>query len=203
MVASRVVVLRHGQTDWNAAGRWQGQTDIPLNEHGRDQAACAAKRLAEVVDQVDVVVSSPQVRAVETASIVAEAWPGVTVQADDRLAEFRAGCFEGCTKAEIVEQWPELLAAFRRGEDVPLGGTGEKPSEVRARVGAAFADYAESSEGTVLLVAHGGALMNLANDVVGVPTGRAGVAGLANCHWGVFTPAEGQFRLAEWGIGWS
>lgn len=201
-----VVVLRHGQTDWNAQQRWQGRTDVPLNATGRSQAERAGRSLAAMFElPFDAVLSSPQVRALETAETVAGHWPGVQVGTDERLAEFGAGCFEGKTRAEIMQEWPDLLAAFTKGEDVPLGRTGERPSEVRGRVAEVFGEVVRGEVfrgemSRVLLVAHGGVLMNLANHVAGVPVGASGFVGLANCHWGVFAQREGTMMVKGWGL---
>lgn len=200
MSCVEVVVLRHGQTDWNAQQRWQGRTDVPLNDVGRRQAEQAGISLAADDGMFDAILSSPQVRALETAQIVASHWPEAQIGTDERLAEFSAGCFEGRTRAEIVEQWPDLLASFTRGEDLPLGRTGERPSQVRARVAEVFADVVRGDARRVLLVAHGGVLMNLANDVAGVPVGVSGFIGLANCHWGVFTKRDGTMMVRGWGL---
>ena len=91
-----LLLVRHGETDWNRDGRWQGQSDTPLNELGRRQA----RELAEQLDGVDVVYSSDLARARETAEILAER-AGVEVRLDPRLRERGFGAWEGLTLAEI------------------------------------------------------------------------------------------------------
>jgi probable phosphoglycerate mutase len=93
--------LRHGQTDWNVAGRFQGHTDIPLNETGVAQAHDAAERLARC--RIDVVVASQLIRARKTAEIVAERI-GKPLQFDDELMERHFGRFEGLVVNEVKAQ---------------------------------------------------------------------------------------------------
>ena len=137
MSASRIVLLRHGQTDFNIARRFQGRIDQPLNEAGRSQAAGAAgvlvSRLCEPSAEVGMIaaedgrsyddggvriVSSPLGRAVDTARIVARVfdiagYPCEGPQLDDRLTERYYGTFEGKTYEEIADEQPEAYAHYR------------------------------------------------------------------------------------------
>jgi broad specificity phosphatase PhoE len=95
-----LLLVRHGETDWNRDGRWQGQSDTPLNEVGRQQAV----RVAEELDGIDVVYSSDLARARETAEIVAERL-GLDVELDERLRERSFGAWEGKTGPEIEAEF--------------------------------------------------------------------------------------------------
>lgn len=106
---TRMLLVRHGQSTWNAEGRWQGQADPPLSALGREQAAEAAAR----VDPVDTLWSSDLRRAQETAEIIG-AHAGLPVCLEGRLRERDAGEWAGLTRAEIEERWPGYLAAGRR-----------------------------------------------------------------------------------------
>src|SRR5687767_12818211 len=100
---TRVLLVRHGQSTWNAEGRWQGWADPPLSELGATQALTAANH----VEHVDAVVSSDLVRARETAEIIAKALGIAEVEAFRGLRERGAGDWTGLTRPEIEERWPE------------------------------------------------------------------------------------------------
>ncbi len=150
-------LIRHGETDWNRLGRFQGVRDIPLNDEGRRQARALAERWTQ---NLDAVISSPLSRARETAAILAEA-RGVSLESDPLLAERAYGDAEGLTLAERRERY---------GDHVP--GM-EDPESVRSR-GLAFLQRMEARTGTVAAVSHGGLINALLWAVSGgaVGTGR-------------------------------
>ncbi len=142
-----MLLVRHGQSEWNALGRWQGQADPPLSPLGRDQARSAAARLGVV----DVIVSSDLDRALSTAAILAEGLGVGPVLVEPRLRERSAGEWSGLTRAEIDQQWPGYLAERLR----PPGF--EPDDVVRARVRSALDEVARNHPGAeVLVVSHGG-----------------------------------------------
>jgi len=146
---SRIFVVRHGQSTWNADGRWQGQADPPLSELGIAQADAAAR----AVDGVDVVWASDLERAHHTATILA-APHGLTVVSDVRLRERRAGEWTGLTRAEIDEQYPGALDERRR----PPGF--ETDDELVPRALAALRELAAAlHNGTAIAVTHGGVIL--------------------------------------------
>jgi probable phosphoglycerate mutase len=148
---TRVLLLRHGQSTWNAAGRWQGQADPPLSALGEEQARAAARALAPI----DVIVASDLARARQTAEIIAEVH-GLVIQVDRRLREVDMGPWSGLTRAEIEASWPGWVADGRRPEQTETG------DEVADRVVAALhALHAAHPGATVLAVAHGGAIRHL------------------------------------------
>jgi probable phosphoglycerate mutase len=100
-----IILARHGETDWNRDGIWQGHGDPPLNDGGRTQAAALADRLADV--EIDVLYSSDLRRAMETAVIVGRA-RGLAVSADSGLREIDIGSWSGLTRAEIEERYPGM-----------------------------------------------------------------------------------------------
>ena len=109
MHGSRVLYLaRHGETDWNAESRWQGQTDVPLNDRGREQALDLAGRLRGA--GLRAVASSDLARARVTAEIVAGALGLAVDLVDPDLRERGYGCFEGLTRAEVAERFPDVWA---------------------------------------------------------------------------------------------
>jgi probable phosphoglycerate mutase len=142
---ARILLVRHGQSEWNADGRWQGQADPPLSELGEQQAFAAAR----AVGVVDGIYASDLERASRTAAIIAEAL-GSDVLLDARLRERHAGPWQGLTRTEISEGWP----GFLESGDRPDGYEGD-PSVV-ARVMAALEAIAQAHDGDVLVVSHGG-----------------------------------------------
>ncbi len=102
---TRLLVVRHGQSEWNAIGRWQGRADPPLTDEGRRQAADAAK----VLGTFDAVVASPLVRAVETAAVLADHLGIGPVLVDPDLMERDAGEWQGLTRTQIESGWPNFL----------------------------------------------------------------------------------------------
>ena len=107
-----LVLWRHGQTDYNLEGRIQGRVDIPLNDIGRDQAASAAPDLVAL--NPAAIFSSPLERARQTAEVLASAI-GLGVHVDNRLAERSFGRWEGLSRAQIEERWPEQFDVWRSG----------------------------------------------------------------------------------------
>lgn len=149
-----VVLARHGETDWNRDGRFQGHADPPLNANGRAQARELAARLSG--DGITAVWSSDLQRARETATIVAEQL-GLTVAARADLREADVGELTGLTRAEIHERFPAAVPrAERHGY---TWASGEGYEAVAARVLTALHEIASSHTGeTVLVVTHGGPL---------------------------------------------
>jgi probable phosphoglycerate mutase len=164
-------VIRHGETDWNLHGRWQGHTDIPLNEDGRAQARRLAARLRADRTHFDAIYSSDLQRAWETAATVGAALD-LTPRPLLALREIDVGSWGGLTVAEVLAQDGDTYARFRSGEDVPRGG-GERFLDLYTRVVAAVEQLAEQQPGrTLALFTHGGAvralLMHAARDKVGL-----------------------------------
>ena len=142
-------MLRHGQSVWNAVGRWQGQADPPLTEHGEEQAYLASQHLG----LFDLVIASDLERARRTAEIIAAQLGIGPVRTDPRLRENGAGEWEGLTSAQIEEGWPGYLEAHRR----PPGF--EPPEQVEVRLLGALVEVArEVGDGEVLAIAHGGVI---------------------------------------------
>ena len=107
---TRVLLARHGQSTWNAEGRWQGQADPPLSELGREQAHLAAAH----VGAVDLIASSPQQRALETATIISSTIGVGPVVVVEQLRERSAGPWSGLTRIDIDNQYCRWL---RTGDD--------------------------------------------------------------------------------------
>lgn len=180
MTARRVIVWRHGRTDWNATGRYQGQADIPLDDLGRLQAAAAAQVIKEL--KPSAIFASDLSRAADTARALADV-TGLEITFDRRLREIHVGSWEGLTVEQAAEVDPELVAGVAAGEDVRRSPTGETTGEVARRVAAAFTDIIESAEdeSTVVITMHGLAGRVGIGQYLGVHWDRLG--GLRNCAW--------------------
>jgi alpha-ribazole phosphatase len=165
----RLLLLRHGETDWNASGRYQGQQDISLNAAGRRQAADLARRLAD--RPLHAIYASELARAWETALAVGEV-QGVVVRPEPRLRELSFGAWEGLTYRQIGQQDPEGLARWNadRVNRAPPGGEslGAMAARLRDLIDEIRATY---DEGTVALVSHGGTIRIILCLLLGHPLG--------------------------------
>lgn len=149
----KLLLARHGQTDWNLAGRFQGHGDIPLNELGLKQAKAMKLRLEN--ETIDFIYSSDLCRAVETARIISE--ETIQVQTDSRLREVNFGDWEGLTYTEIQKKYPAELAAWEKDvfHNAPPGG--ETLEQLAGRAKVILTKLSTHQENrTILLVTHGG-----------------------------------------------
>ena len=186
----RLLLLRHGQSTWNADGRWQGQADPPLSPLGEEQARDAAHRLSP--GQFSRIVASDLQRARRTAEILGEALE-LAVEVDPELREIDVGDWQGLTRAEIDERAPGALADWSEGRsDATPGGETRSHLTDRARAALLRAAAATSPGDRVLVVSHGALIRNL-DRVLGLdPHGIGNLAG----RWyevdgaGALTPAE-------------
>lgn len=158
MKRRRILLARHGQTEWNALGRLQGATDIPLNELGREQAQNLAAKLTG--EPIAAIWSSDLSRARQTAEIVASArgLPGPLVEAELRERAF--GVFEGLTRDECATQHPEAWQRWQAATTAPPGGEDRGDAVARLRRALAKIAAATATSEPVLAVSHGG-LMRL------------------------------------------
>lgn len=159
----RIWLLRHAESEWNAAGRWQGHGDPPLSERGRSQAAARAPAVARRVtgDRRLVLVSSDLRRSVETAQHVARAL-GTHGIAFSSLRELDIGAWTGLTRDEIESKDPDTLAAFETEDPDVRPGGGETRREIRIRVRAAVEALAAAHpDADLLLVVHLGVMRAL------------------------------------------
>jgi uncharacterized phosphatase len=182
-----IYLARHGESDWNAANRFQGHSDRPLTDHGREQA----KALADLVaaESVEAIYASPLSRALETARIVA-ARTGLAVVADEGLREVDTGSWSGLSRAEVQECYPEGFQRWITGgagwED------GESYEEMAERVLAAVNRIAAAHPGgRVLLVSHGGPIRAI----------QAASDGMAISEYRRLRPVEPNARLSAVAVG--
>ena len=168
-----VFFARHGETDWNAAGRWQGQTDVPLNDVGRAQAKALGERLR--AEGIRAIASSDLSRARETAEIVARELGLGPVTLEHAFRERAYGIFEGLTREECMTRYPEEWKPLR-GRSLARRLPGVEPLEsVAGRMLLGLRRAAERMEHPALIVSHGRAIRSLVSLVTGKP-----VAPIAN-----------------------
>ncbi len=161
-----ITLIRHGETEANAAGRWQGITDGELTAAGRRQA----EALAPHVGGLATLYSSPLRRARDTASAVARAH-GLPVVEHPGLTEMGFGAWEDHAPSTIAARWPdEWRRIYVEGEDLPRGGSGESYEQAGSRMAAAIAELEDRHPGgAVGLVSHGGAIRAYVTGFLGVP----------------------------------
>ena len=165
---ARLILVRHGETDWNKAGRFQGQIDIPLNENGRGQAAAARDFLKDI--PIDRAWSSTLSRPTETAQIILEAHPDVPLTQIDGLVEIGHGLWEGKLESEIRDGWSELLDTWKRAPETVQMPEGETIQDVWARSVRSWGEIAGElkPEETVLVVAHDAVNKTILCDLLGL-----------------------------------
>lgn len=179
-MAEKVILWRHGQTDFNVNRRIQGSSDVPLNEMGERQAREAAAWLALLKPRT--VIASPLLRARATACALSGLL-GLEVNIDSRLTERCFGLWEGMSGREIELAYPEQYRAWRRGED-PVGVDVESRVAVGRRVHEAVEEWADGVEGTLVVVSHGAAIKCGITNMLGEdPSSWAGISVMENCHW--------------------
>lgn len=151
---ARLLLVRHGETDWNREGRFQGQIDIPLNSRGRAQAEAASGFLSPVA--IQRAYTSSLARPRQTAEAILTAHPGVPLTSTKGLVEIGHGLWEGRLEAEIAEGWPELLAAWKRAPETVQMPDGETIHAVWSRSVSCWHTIAASlaAHETALVVAH-------------------------------------------------
>lgn len=183
----RILLVRHGESEWNALGRWQGQADPPLTDAGRNQALLAARALG----QLDVIAASDLLRAHHTAELIAAELGIGPVQVDARLRERDAGEWSGLTRPEVHAGWPGYLAddplhADRHPDDPPVERRPPQwePDEllVARTVPALDALAAATDDGAILVVTHSGVIMAL-ETLLGAPRVRVPNLGARWFEW--------------------
>jgi len=165
---SRIFLIRHGETNWNKEGRFQGQIDIPLNDNGKDQARKAFEYLRNV--SFNKAFSSSMNRPYETAQIILQNKKELKIEKIDSLVEISHGLWEGKLEAEIREKWPDLLRNWHDKPEEVVMPEGESIKDVSERVIDAFDKICLSQKNNdlTLLVAHDAVNKTLICDILGI-----------------------------------
>ena len=178
--ARRVLLVRHGETDHNAGGVWQGQLDTPLSDLGVEQA-----------------------RAADTARVVAQA-SGVDVTLDPRWREIHVGQWQGLHTSEVRARYADLLAEMDRA-DIRRGVDGETLAEVGSRAGESLREVLDGlgDDECVVVVAHGVSSRAAIADLLGLDQHLAtrALATMGNCHWAELAPSRVGWQLRTWNAG--
>ncbi len=200
MKLTRIVLWRHGRTEWNLQHRWQGQSDIPLDIIGKAQAEAAAEKLARL--QPSKIVSSDLMRAADTAQYLSHV-TGLEVTLDKRLRETSGGLWEGLTYTEIDEQHGESLKSWQQDITVRAGVTGETRGEVATRVAEAISEYAKDATGTLVVATHGGSARAATLELLGLPMKHHNsFKVLSNAGWVVLDRDETHqiWRISDYNV---
>jgi len=208
MTARKLVLWRHGRTSWNSISRFQGQEDVPLDEVGFDQVRRAAQTLIGL--QPTHIISSDLVRAVDTAKALASL-ADLEVLTDPDLRETFAGEWQGLTRSELIERFPDDYAAWAGDSNLRPGG-GETRLEVAERVMRGITKALEKvpSGGTLVVASHGGSLRAALGRLLALePSQWTALGVLANAQWSVLVeldeniprPEGLRWRLSEYNAG--
>jgi broad specificity phosphatase PhoE len=188
----RLVLWRHGESDYNVAQRMQGQLDSQLTDAGLDQACRAARSLAQL--KPEVLMTSDLSRAGDTAAVLA-AQTGMPLWADQRLRETHLGTWQGLTHAEVEALCPGGVQTWRGDPEwAPPGG--ETRVEVAARAAPVVAELDAVGHESAVLCTHGGLIAGLTPLLLGLPVSVWSVFGsISNCHWTVLLRRGSGWRL--------
>ena len=194
----RIILVRHGVTDWNREGRWQGQLDPRLSDSGRREASRVAVRVGGDPELRPVrIVSSTLARALETAVVLGEEI-GVPVEGDLRLIEIGAGEWEGRTHAELEIDDGDRYRAWRATGGIGQPPGGEPTEAATRRVVELLGELEAAGEGTTMLVSHGGTLRIVARVLFDLGGERTRALDVDNASISVAARMRGGWRLERW-----
>jgi probable phosphoglycerate mutase len=179
----RVVLWRHGQTNWNIENRFQGHSDIPLNEVGLQQAERAAPLLLAL--RPNNIISSDLIRAQQTAASLAKI-AQLNVAIDPGLRETNGGNWEGKTGAENRAEDYDRFVNWLDGDDQPAGQTGERRSEIALRAVNSIQAALHEDISTLIVVTHGGTARCILGKMLDMPMNQwSAIGGLSNACWSI------------------
>jgi len=188
-----LVLWRHGETTYNVERRFQGQSDVPLNDVGRQQAAEAARYLAAL--RPSAIYSSDLSRASATADALARL-TGLTVQLDKDLRERGGGSWEGLTETEIRERFPVERVTWSPPDGEPAAAVADRASAALYRIADGLAGGSMA-----VVVSHGAALGMAAARLLDIPWEPRVLGPFGNCRWSILTRRRTRWRLLEHNVG--
>jgi len=196
---TRVFLLRHGETEWNATGRLQGSTDVPLNARGVAQAQAVAAALAVRLPAGALIIASPLERARVTAEALSAA-SGAAITFDDRMRERSYGVWEGMTAAEREVRDPVEVARWHSGLEPRIGGYEDHVS-VTNRAVACIEEHAADGA-VVVFVGHGSTSRLAVRTLMSLPLDGWNIGPLDNASWAEMERSpDGEWRLVSYNVG--
>ena len=199
MTLEHLILMRHGETDWNRNQRLQGHRDIALNAVGHHQAIDAAPSIVAL--RPSVIVSSDLSRARETASAVS-VLTGIEASTDARLRETSMGLWEGLTRDEVVAGWPGEWERWRTTSAHAAPPEGESRWQVAQRANEVVEELDTGTATRALIVSHGGLIVGLTGCLLALPEDSwATLIGPGNCHWVILHRYAGAWRLHSYNAG--
>lgn len=198
---TEILIIRHGQTAWNKQKRYQGHSDIPLNEKGELQAIALAETLKN--ERLDAIISSDLLRARKTAEAIAQ-WHDLPVQVDSDLRERCYGVFEGMQLEEIERDYPEHLARWQAADPDFIFPPGEREAESLRRfyhrATSALHRWAESHPGQkIAVVAHFGIIESAYRAAHTIPLGERVRMPVLNTSINRFAIRNSSIEMLAWG----
>ncbi|MEE8591634.1 MAG: histidine phosphatase family protein [Spirochaetia bacterium] len=191
---ARVILVRHGQTEWNRVERFRGRADVPLNETGIAQAEATARRLARQ-PKPDAVYSSPLSRALVTAQRIAEPH-GLEMRTHSGLIDIDYGRWQGLTPEEVAEHWPTELDAWYSSPQTAVIPEGDNLQVVRERAMKTVQDLVrQHGDRSIILVAHTVVNRTILLGVLGLGNERFWRLAQEPCAINTFTVEYGEFTL--------
>lgn len=194
---SKFTLVRHGETEWNLSGRWQGHADAPLSERGIAQARCLGERFGD--GSFDAFYVSDLGRAVRTAELLSKP-SGLSFTTDERLRERDLGILQGLTTAEMLERCPVVYDSLRNAGPDYILPEGESFRQFHERCVEALEDLADRhAGGHMLVVTHGGVLGAAFRYVTGIPLDAPRRYTVLNCSVNMVEKSDGNWNLINWG----
>jgi len=190
----KLILIRHGQTDWNLAGKFQGQQDIPLNDEGNRQALEVAKYLAD--EEIAEIYSSDLQRAYKTALKIAEYQQMIKIKTLPDLREINFGQWEGLTYRKIEREYPERLKKWYQTPVKTTPPGGESIIEFQKRVVEQLTELCQQSEGKkIVVVAHGGTIRVFLAYILKMPLNLYWKLEVDHCRITIVKHYSGEFTL--------
>jgi len=197
VILTRLIILRHGETVWNAEGKFQGQMDSPLTPLGIEQSNALAARLSHY--QFTALYSSDLGRARQTAKLIAQK-TGHEIRFDARLRERNLGSFQGFTRSQSEHAFPAEFARFTSSDMDYVPPEGESFNQSAARIMACLEELARAHAGQqIVLISHGAVLGAVLRHVLGISRETPRHFKRFNGSWNVFTFKKGAWFLETWG----